>query len=193
VRTIGQAAHSAYPHLGQSATRDLVHLLANWTRSICRRTSSSARRRSTSDVERRRGGQRRRSLGRSPLDDPARHPRRRRDVAYRGVGERTRVPRVGPMVPPMKLGVVGRIPNVGRGVRDRHSRAHQLGNALPLWARLNPRRAPRRRMRPHRRAAPRRRCLRAHRSPGPYAAPRSPDLSGTMRSNFRAMIAFVGQ
>ena len=28
VRTIGQAAHSAYPHLGQSATRDLVHLLA---------------------------------------------------------------------------------------------------------------------------------------------------------------------
>jgi acetylornithine deacetylase len=28
VRTTGQAAHSAYPHLGQSATRDLVHLLA---------------------------------------------------------------------------------------------------------------------------------------------------------------------
>ena len=28
VRTKGQAAHSAYPHLGQSATRDLVHLLA---------------------------------------------------------------------------------------------------------------------------------------------------------------------
>jgi acetylornithine deacetylase len=27
VRTIGQAAHSAYPHLGRSATRDLVHLL----------------------------------------------------------------------------------------------------------------------------------------------------------------------
>ncbi|HXT14439.1 MAG TPA: M20/M25/M40 family metallo-hydrolase [Gemmatimonadaceae bacterium] len=27
-RTAGQAAHSAYPHLGQSATRDLVHLLA---------------------------------------------------------------------------------------------------------------------------------------------------------------------
>lgn len=28
VRTEGQAAHSAYPHLGRSATRDLVHLLA---------------------------------------------------------------------------------------------------------------------------------------------------------------------
>jgi acetylornithine deacetylase len=28
VRTAGQAAHSAYPHLGRSATRDLVHLLA---------------------------------------------------------------------------------------------------------------------------------------------------------------------
>lgn len=28
VRTKGQAAHSAYPHLGRSATRDLVHLLA---------------------------------------------------------------------------------------------------------------------------------------------------------------------
>jgi len=28
VRTQGQAAHSAYPHLGRSATRDLVHLLA---------------------------------------------------------------------------------------------------------------------------------------------------------------------
>src|SRR5215211_7767288 len=28
VRTAGQAAHSAYPHLGHSATRDLVHLLA---------------------------------------------------------------------------------------------------------------------------------------------------------------------
>jgi acetylornithine deacetylase len=28
VRTVGQAAHSAYPHLGTSATRDLVHLLA---------------------------------------------------------------------------------------------------------------------------------------------------------------------
>ncbi len=28
VRTQGQAAHSAYPHLGQSATSDLVHLLA---------------------------------------------------------------------------------------------------------------------------------------------------------------------
>jgi acetylornithine deacetylase/succinyl-diaminopimelate desuccinylase-like protein len=28
VRTKGQAAHSAYPHLGQSATRDLVRLLA---------------------------------------------------------------------------------------------------------------------------------------------------------------------
>jgi acetylornithine deacetylase/succinyl-diaminopimelate desuccinylase-like protein len=28
VRTTGQAAHSAYPHLGRSATRDLVHLLA---------------------------------------------------------------------------------------------------------------------------------------------------------------------
>jgi len=27
VRTEGQAAHSAYPHLGKSATRDLVHLL----------------------------------------------------------------------------------------------------------------------------------------------------------------------
>ncbi|HEY4305311.1 MAG TPA: M20/M25/M40 family metallo-hydrolase [Gemmatimonadaceae bacterium] len=29
VRTAGQAAHSAYPHLGQSATRDLVRLLAD--------------------------------------------------------------------------------------------------------------------------------------------------------------------
>ncbi|HYD52637.1 MAG TPA: M20/M25/M40 family metallo-hydrolase [Gemmatimonadaceae bacterium] len=28
VRTEGRAAHSAYPHLGRSATRDLVHLLA---------------------------------------------------------------------------------------------------------------------------------------------------------------------
>lgn len=28
VRTIGQAAHSAYPELGRSATRDLVHVLA---------------------------------------------------------------------------------------------------------------------------------------------------------------------
>lgn len=28
VRTEGEAAHSAYPHLGHSATRDLVHLLA---------------------------------------------------------------------------------------------------------------------------------------------------------------------
>ena len=28
VRTKGEAAHSAYPHLGHSATRDLVHLLA---------------------------------------------------------------------------------------------------------------------------------------------------------------------
>jgi acetylornithine deacetylase len=28
VRTRGEAAHSAYPHLGHSATRDLVHLLA---------------------------------------------------------------------------------------------------------------------------------------------------------------------
>ncbi|CAN5131669.1 succinyl-diaminopimelate desuccinylase [soil metagenome] len=28
VRTLGEAAHSAYPHLGHSATRDLVHLLA---------------------------------------------------------------------------------------------------------------------------------------------------------------------
>ena len=29
VRTAGEAAHSAYPHLGHSATRDLVHLLAD--------------------------------------------------------------------------------------------------------------------------------------------------------------------
>jgi acetylornithine deacetylase len=29
VRTVGQAAHSAYPHLGRSATRDLVRLLAD--------------------------------------------------------------------------------------------------------------------------------------------------------------------
>ena len=28
IKTAGQAAHSAYPHLGHSATRDLVHLLA---------------------------------------------------------------------------------------------------------------------------------------------------------------------
>src|SRR2546423_87010 len=28
VRVAGEAAHSAYPHLGRSATRDLVHLLA---------------------------------------------------------------------------------------------------------------------------------------------------------------------
>jgi len=28
IRVAGQAAHSAYPHLGRSATRDLVHLLA---------------------------------------------------------------------------------------------------------------------------------------------------------------------
>jgi acetylornithine deacetylase len=28
LRTVGEAAHSAYPHLGRSATRDLVHLLA---------------------------------------------------------------------------------------------------------------------------------------------------------------------
>ena len=32
VRTAGQAAHSAYPHLGRSATRDLVHLLAELDR-----------------------------------------------------------------------------------------------------------------------------------------------------------------
>ena len=32
VRTAGQAAHSAYPHLGHSATRDLVHLLAELDR-----------------------------------------------------------------------------------------------------------------------------------------------------------------
>ncbi len=29
VKTVGEAAHSAYPHLGHSATRDLVHLLAD--------------------------------------------------------------------------------------------------------------------------------------------------------------------
>ena len=29
VQTTGEAAHSAYPHLGHSATRDLVHLLAD--------------------------------------------------------------------------------------------------------------------------------------------------------------------
>jgi acetylornithine deacetylase len=29
LRTVGRAAHSAYPHLGHSATRDLVHLLAS--------------------------------------------------------------------------------------------------------------------------------------------------------------------
>ena len=29
VRTLGEAAHSAYPHLGHSATHDLVHLLAD--------------------------------------------------------------------------------------------------------------------------------------------------------------------
>jgi len=29
VRTTGEAAHSAYPHLGHSATRDLVHLLSD--------------------------------------------------------------------------------------------------------------------------------------------------------------------
>jgi acetylornithine deacetylase len=29
VSTVGEAAHSAYPHLGHSATRDLVHLLAD--------------------------------------------------------------------------------------------------------------------------------------------------------------------
>jgi acetylornithine deacetylase len=28
IRVVGEAAHSAYPHLGRSATRDLVHLLA---------------------------------------------------------------------------------------------------------------------------------------------------------------------
>lgn len=32
VRTAGQAAHSAYPHLGRSATLDLVHLLAELER-----------------------------------------------------------------------------------------------------------------------------------------------------------------
>ena len=32
VRTTGKAAHSAYPHLGHSATRDLVHLLADLDR-----------------------------------------------------------------------------------------------------------------------------------------------------------------
>src|SRR5206468_11536748 len=32
VRVAGQAAHSAYPHLGRSATRDLVHLLAELDR-----------------------------------------------------------------------------------------------------------------------------------------------------------------
>jgi acetylornithine deacetylase len=32
VRTAGEAAHSAYPHLGHSATRDLVHLLAELDR-----------------------------------------------------------------------------------------------------------------------------------------------------------------
>jgi acetylornithine deacetylase len=33
VRTHGQAAHSAYPHLGHSATRDLVHLLVELDRA----------------------------------------------------------------------------------------------------------------------------------------------------------------
>ncbi len=32
VKTLGQAAHSAYPHLGHSATRDLIHLLADLDR-----------------------------------------------------------------------------------------------------------------------------------------------------------------
>jgi acetylornithine deacetylase len=32
VKTSGQAAHSAYPHLGHSATRDLIHLLADLDR-----------------------------------------------------------------------------------------------------------------------------------------------------------------
>jgi acetylornithine deacetylase len=32
VRTVGHAAHSAYPHLGRSATRDLAHLLAELDR-----------------------------------------------------------------------------------------------------------------------------------------------------------------
>ena len=32
IRTTGRAAHSAYPHLGRSATRDLVHLLAELER-----------------------------------------------------------------------------------------------------------------------------------------------------------------
>ena len=48
VRTAGQAAHSAYPHLGRSATRDLVHLLAELEQTAFPTDECSAARRSTS-------------------------------------------------------------------------------------------------------------------------------------------------
>ena len=51
VRTTGEAAHSAYPHLGRSATRALVQLLAELDTVVAaERSSCSARRRSTSEV-----------------------------------------------------------------------------------------------------------------------------------------------
>ena len=124
----GRAAHSAYPHLGQSATMGLVRLLAELDTSRCRAIRCSAKRRSTSACSRaawRTTSSRRAAEARlmarlvGPVDDVV--------DAVRRVGRRSRDGRRRHEHPAGAPRDGARDRDVGRRVRDGHSRADAWG------------------------------------------------------------------
>src|SRR5688572_21274269 len=111
IHTSGRAAHSAYPHLGQSATRDLVHLLAELDSLALPHDETLGE--TTINIGMLSGGvadnvvapaAEARIMARlvGPVDDVV-------DIVRRWVGTRAQVD-VGVSVPPMRLATVPGVP-----------------------------------------------------------------------------------
>ncbi len=112
IRTRGHAAHSAYPHLGHSATRDLVRLLAEVdaialpTDELFGPTTVNI-----GVLHGRCSGQRRRAVGRGAADDSARHAAGGGEVDHRAMGwEIAPSSSGGRSCRPIRLGVVDGFP-----------------------------------------------------------------------------------
>ena len=148
LRTVGEAAHSAYPHLGRSATRELVHLLAEL--DTLELPQDELLGETTVNIGRLEGGVADNVVAPSA---EARLMARivgtvgRRVGAAGAVDRGSRAARAQRRDPGDATGYGTGLSDVGRRLRDRHPGDAGVGNAVPVRARLDPRRASRRRAR----------------------------------------------
>ena len=142
IRTSGVAAHSAYPALGDSAIAKLVTLLAELPQLELPHDELLGA--TTINVGQISGGvadnviapsAEARIMVRLVSDAEEMWKRLETWVAGRATLER------GSLVPAVRLGSVPGFETIGRRLRDGHSRAHAMGNAVSLRPRLDSRRA----------------------------------------------------